>query len=236
MKIAGTIKHSLTHFPGLVSYVILTQGCNFRCNYCFNSDLAVIYEPETSDEQRQTEVLTYLQDNHDKIDAVVVTGGEPTVQADLVDFLIKLRSFDYQVKLETNGSNPKTVNQVVKLGLVDYVAVDIKAPLEIDKYKDIAGNHITVPMMANINKTIRILTHSKIEYEVRTTVIKEKHTFHDLMDICNTLVGCKRFCLQQFNAEVVFDQKFASYGNYTQEHLARMIRGINPEIEQVIFR
>jgi len=220
----------------LVSYVILTQGCNFRCNYCFNSELAVIYEPETSDEQRQTDVLTFLQNNHEKIDAVVVTGGEPTVQTDLVDFLVHLRRFDYQVKLETNGSNPKTINQIVNLGLVDYVAVDIKAPLEIDKYKDIAGNHITVPMMANINKTIRILTHSKIEYEVRTTVIKEKHTFHDLMDICNTLVGCKRFCLQQFNAEVVFDQKFASYGNYTQEHLARMIRGINPEIEQVIFR
>jgi len=236
MKIAGTIRNSLTHFPGLISYVILTQGCNFRCNYCFNPELATIFEPEINDQERIVEIFDYLENHQHKIDAVVVTGGEPTIQNDLVNFMINLRKLDYQVKLETNGSNPKTISEIINLGLVDYVAVDIKAPLEIDKYKEIAGDHITVPIMANINKTIRILTHSKMDYEIRTTVIKEKHSFHDIMDICNTLVGCKRFCLQQFNAEVVFDQKFSSYGNYTEEQLSRMIKGINPEIEQVIFR
>ena len=95
---------------------------------------------------------------------------------------------------------------------------------------------ITVPIMGNINKTIRILTHSKVDYEVRTTIIMEKHSFHDIMDICNTLIGCKRFCLQKFDSEIVFDEKFSSYGNYSEEQMARMIRGINPEIEEVIFK
>jgi pyruvate formate lyase activating enzyme len=235
MKIAGIIKESLTHYPGLVSFVVITQGCNFRCNYCYSPELATIYGPEASDEEKISEVFTTLREkNH--IEAVVVTGGEPTIQHDLVSFLMKLRGLDLQVKLETNGSNPKMISDIVNLGLTDYVAVDIKAPLEIEKYKDIAGSQMTVQLMANINKTIRVLTHSKMDYEVRTTVIREKHSFHDLMDICNTLVGCKRFCLQQFNAEVVFDEKFSSYGNYTEEQLTRMIRGINPEIEQVIFR
>ena len=236
MKIAGISQNSLTHYPGLVSYVIYTQGCNFRCNYCFNPELATIYGEDITDEERINEVFAYLENGHDKTDAVVVTGGEPTVQKDLIDFLVRLRKLDYHIRLETNGSNTKTISKIVDLGLVDYIAVDIKAPFDIEKYKEIAGDMITVPIMGNINKTIRILTHSKIDYEVRTTIIKEKHSFHDIMDICNSLVGCKRFCLQKFNAEVVFDEKFSSYGNYSEEHLSRMIRGINPEIEQVIFR
>ena len=236
MKIAGISQKSLTHYPGLVSFVIYTQGCNFRCNYCFNPDLATIYQEDVTDEQKLTEIFGYLQNGHSDTDAVVVTGGEPTVQKDLVNFLIKLRKLDYQIKLETNGSNPKMISHIIDLGLVDYIAVDIKAPFEIDKYKEVAGENITVPIMANINKTIRILTHSKVDYEVRTTIIKEKHSFHDIMDICNTLIGCKRFCLQKFNSEVVFDEKFSSYGNYSEEQMARMIRGINPEIEEVIFR
>ena len=236
MKIAGISKESLTHYPGLVSFVIFTQGCNFRCNYCFNPELATIYSEDVTDEQKLAEIFGYLQKGHSDFDAVVVTGGEPTVQNDLVNFLIQLRKLDYQIRLETNGSNPKMISQIINLGLVDYVAVDIKAPFEIDKYKEIAGDNITVPIMANINKTIRILTHSKVDYEVRTTIIKEKHSFHDIMDICNTLIGCKRFCLQKFNSEVVFDQKFSSYGNYSEQQMTRMIRGINPEIEEVIFR
>jgi pyruvate formate lyase activating enzyme len=236
MKIAGISQKSLTHYPGLVSYVIYTQGCNFRCNYCFNPELATIYGEDVTDEQKMSEIFGYLEGGHSEIDAVVVTGGEPTVQKDLVNFLVKLRKLDYQIKLESNGSNPKMISQIVDLGLVDYIAVDIKAPFEIDKYKEIAGETITVPILGNINKTIRILTHSKVDYEVRTTIIKEKHSFHDIMDICNTLIGCKRFCLQKFNSEVVFDQKFSSYGNYSEDQMARMIRGINPEIEEVIFR
>ena len=236
MKIAGISQKSLTHYPGLVSYVIYTQGCNFRCNYCFNPELATMYGEDVTDEEKLNDVFTYLQQAHEQTDAVVITGGEPTVQHDLVDFLVKLRKLDYQIKLETNGSNPKIIARIIELGLADYIAVDIKAPFEIDKYKEIAGNTITVPIIANVNKTIRILTHSKVDYEVRTTIIKEKHSFHDIMDICNTLIGCKRFCLQKFDSEVVFDEKFSSYGNYSEQELARMIRGINPEIEEVIFR
>ncbi len=236
MKIAGIIPKSLTHYPGLVSYVVITHGCNFKCNYCYQRGVATIYEPGLSDEEINTQIITHLETNKDHLDAVVITGGEPTIQKDLLDFLVLLRKLDFQVKLETNGSNPKMISEAVNMGLVDYIAVDIKAPFDIEKYKGIAGSEITVPIMANINKTIRILTHSKMDYEVRTTVIKEKHSFHDLMDICNSLVGCKRFCLQQFDAEVVFDEKFSSYGNYTEEQMTRMIRGINPEIEQVIFR
>ncbi|HLF35110.1 MAG TPA: anaerobic ribonucleoside-triphosphate reductase activating protein [Cyclobacteriaceae bacterium] len=236
MKIAGIIPKSLTHYPGLVSFVLITHGCNFSCKYCFNREFATIYPAEFDNETKLAEIFAQLENGRDQIDAVVITGGEPTIQPDLLEFLARLRQLDFQIKLETNGSNPKMIAGAINLGLVDFIAVDIKAPFDIDKYKDIAGNQITIPIIANINKTIRILTHSKMDYEVRTTVIKEKHSFHDLMDICNSLVGCKRFCLQHFDSEVVFDEKFSSFGNYTQEELTRMIRGINPEIEEVIFR
>ena len=236
MKVAGIIEESKSHHPGALSYVILTQGCNFKCHYCYNSPSARLFDPEEVSDSKIDEILSYLEENKEKYEAVVVTGGEPTLHKNLPDVLKKIKEMGLIVRLETNGSHPKVLSQLVSNGLVDYVAMDVKAPLAEDKYKDIAGVTISTSQLGKINQSIRILTHSKVEYEIRTTLIKQKHSFHDILDICNTIVGCKRYCLQDFDADIAHDKTYNSFSGYDQKELERMIKAINPEIKEVIFK
>ncbi len=236
MKVAGIIEESKNHHPGALAYVILTQGCNFKCHYCYNSPSARIFDNEEVSDTKIDDILSFLEVNKKKYGAVVISGGEPTMHKDLPEVIKKIKSFGLQVRLETNGTNPKILSQIVGEGLVDYVAMDIKAPLETDKYKDIAGVSISTSQLGKINKSIRILTRSNVEYEVRTTLIKQKHSFHDILDICNTIVGCKRYCLQEFDADIAFDKTYNTFSGYDQRELERLIKAINPEIKEVIFK
>jgi len=236
MKVAGIIEESNSHHPGTLSYVIYTQGCNFKCHYCYNSPSARFFDPEDITDTKIDEILDYLAENKEKYGAVVVSGGEPTMHSDLPDVLAKIKTMGFTVRLETNGTYPKMLSTVVRDRLVDYVAMDIKAPLETDKYKEIAGVTISTSQLGKINQSIRILTRSKLEYEIRTTLIKQKHSFHDILDICNTIVGCKRYCLQEFNAEIAYDKTYNTFSAYTPKELERMIKAINPEIKEVIFK
>ena len=222
MKVAGIIEESKSHHPGALSYVIITQGCNFKCHYCYNSPSARIFDPEEVSDSKIDEILLYLEENKEKYEAVVVTGGEPTLHKNLPDVLKKIKAMGLIVRLETNGSHPKVLSQ--------------KAPLAKDKYKDIAGITISTSQLGKINQSIRILTRSKVEYEIRTTLIKQKHSFHDILDICNTIVGCKRYCLQDFDADIAHDKTYNSFSGYDQKELERMIKAINPEIKEVIFK
>lgn len=236
MKVAGIIEESKNHHPGGLAYVILTQGCNFKCHYCYNSPSARIFDDEDVSDTKIDDILSFLEVNKKKYGAVVITGGEPTMHKDLPDVMKKIKSLGLQVRLETNGTNPKILSQIVSEGLVDYVAMDIKAPLETEKYKDIAGVSISTSQLGKINKSIRILTRSNVEYEVRTTLIKQKHSFHDILDICNTIVGCKRYCLQEFDADIAYDKTYNTFSGYDQKELERLIKAINPEIKEVIFK
>ena len=236
MKVAGIIEESKNHHPGTLAYVILTQGCNFKCHYCYNSPSARIFDNEDASDTKIDEILSFLEKNKKKYGAVVISGGEPTMHKDLPDVMKKIKSLNLQVRLETNGTNPRILSEIVREGLVDYVAMDIKAPLETDKYKDIAGVSISTSQLGKINKSIRILTRSNVEYEVRTTLIKQKHSFHDILDICNTIVGCKRYCLQEFDADIAYDKTYNTFTGYDQKELERLIKAINPEIKEVIFK
>ena len=155
---------------------------------------------------------------------------------DLPEVLAKIKAMGLTIRLETNGTYPKMLSNIVSNKLVDYVAMDIKAPLETDKYKDIVGVNISTSLLGKINKSIRILTRSKIDYEIRTTLIRQKHSFHDILDICNTIVGCKRYCLQEFNADIAYDKTYNRFSAYSPKELERMIKAINPEIKEVIFK
>ena len=236
MKVAGIIEESKNHHPGALAYVILTQGCNFKCHYCYNSPSARIFDDGELSDNKIDEILTFLDENKEKYGAVVISGGEPTMHKDLPEVMKKIKSLDLQVRLETNGTNPKILSQIGGEGLVDYVAMDIKAPLEKEKYKNIAGVSISTSQLGKINKSIRILTRSNVEYEVRTTLIKQKHSFHDILDICNTIVGCKRYCLQEVDADIAYDKTYNTFSGYDQKELERLIKAINPEIKEVVFK
>ena len=236
MDVAGIIEKSTEHYPGAVSFVIFTQGCNFRCPYCFNPEMARFYDENENHNKRLDEVHAKLEKNRDQYDAVVISGGEPTIHKGLPDFMARIKKLGLAIKLETNGTNPRMLSKLIKLGLVDYIALDVKAPLEENKYKEISGVSIAMDTLGKINQSIRILSRSGIDYEIRTTLIKEKHSFHDILDICETIVGCKRYCLQEFKSDIVFDETYNKYSSYPVDKLERMIKAINPEIKEVFFK
>jgi len=236
MKIAGIIEKSLDHYPGTIAFVIFTQGCNFRCPYCFNPEMARFYDENENFDERVNEILEKLKKSKDIYDAVVISGGEPTINKELPAVLSKIKKLGLAIRLETNGTNPKMLSNIINLGLVDYVALDVKAPLQLNKYQDITGVSISTPTLGKINQSIRILSKSGVDYEIRTTLIKEKHSFHDILDICETIVGCKRYCLQEFKSDIVFDETYNKYSSYPVDKLERMIKAINPEIKEVFFK
>lgn len=175
MKIGGFQKHSLIDWDGKLSAVIFTKGCNMRCFYCHNKSLAFPELLGDSDELDENEILKYLSGRRGFLDAVIVGGGEPTVQDDLLLFLAKIKAMGFLIKLDTNGTNPDVIRQALCENLLDYIAMDIKTVLEYDNYLDIS-NGLSIKLFENIKRSVEILKKSGIEYVFRTTLIESIHT------------------------------------------------------------
>lgn len=217
MKIGGFIKNSLIDYPGKIASVVFTQGCNFQCGYCHNPELVL---PEMFKEAiDENYIFNYIKKNKSLLDAVVISGGEPTVQVDLMDFIIKIKSFGLLVKLDTNGTKPGVLNDLIEMNLLDYIAMDIKAPLELKKYQQIVGDFVNFETIDNIKNSIWLILKSHIPYEFRTTTIKQITTKEDIIQICESINGCQNFCLQDFNPEVVLDESFKENNGYSAEVL-----------------
>lgn len=208
MQISGLEKLTVTDFPGFVSCIIFTQGCNFRCPFCQNSDLINNKKGLISLE----EIFDYLKKRKNILDGVVISGGEPTIQPDLKDFILKIKEMKLKVKLDTNGSNYKQLKELIDLKLVDYVAMDIKN--SFNHYNPITG--LEKVNLENIKKSMELLKGSDIDFEFRTTLVKEYHTYEDILDICK-YVGNSKYFLQNFqNSECVLDKNLHGF---TQEEL-----------------
>ena len=189
MIISGFDKLSLTNYPGVVACCIFTNGCGWACGYWQNSTLARGIEYENFTDQ---EVLDFLKKRKGLIDGICISGGEPTVQKDLIDFIRKCKEIGVKVKLDTNGERPKKVQELLDENLLDYIAMDIKKPIE--DYESIAG----IPLnLDNIRKTIDVIHNSGIDHEFRTTIIKEFHTRDDILKIIELTQGDKYF-IQNF--------------------------------------
>jgi pyruvate formate lyase activating enzyme len=194
MKIGGLQKFSLLDYPGELSAIIFTQGCNFRCPYCHNPELVdpVRYSPLLDTEW----VLRFLYKRHKKLSAVVVTGGEPTLQEDLIPFLKLIKAMRYKIKLDTNGSHPDVLQEIGNLGLVDYWAMDIKAPIKL--YKVITRADLE---FGTIEKSMDTIRQSGIEYEFRTTYFDLLLSSADLASMQELLKPGDRFIIQQCRYE-----------------------------------
>lgn len=206
MQIGGLQKLSLIDFPGKVSAVVFTQGCNFRCPYCHNRELVI---PEDFKEPLcEREVLNFLFDRRDKLQGVVITGGEPTLQKGLIPFLKKVKRFGYAVKIDTNASQPNVLKQIISAHLVDFIAVDIKAPLE--RYHKLAGVTVKVD---DIVDSINIILESGVEHLFRTTVVKPLMQEDDLKKITDLISSAQRYILQEFvPRETVLDNSLLDRG------------------------
>lgn len=213
MRIGGLRRVSFIDYPGRIGAVVFTQGCNFRCPYCHNPELAdpARYGP-LLDEQ---EVLSFLDRRKGKLDAVTLTGGEPSIQPDLDLFLEKIKKMGYLTKLDTNGSNPAVLENLIRRKLVDYVAMDVKAPLK--RYGEIASVKVD---SAAIRGSIKLLLESGIEHEFRTTVVRSQLALEDLRAIAKLLGKAGLYVLQPFVSTKAIDETFLSATSYSPEEFA----------------
>lgn len=191
MTINGMQKLTLLDYPGNVACLIFTQGCNFRCPFCHNSGLLDMNNNcEKIDEK---EVFKYLEKRKGLLDGVCISGGEPLLQKDIEDFIRKVKDLGYKVKLDTNGSSPKKLKQLIEDGLIDYVAMDIKNDfLNYDKTAGMCTN------IDNIKKSIEIIENSNIEYEFRTTIVKQFHDVGKLEKIIQYIGPNARYYIQNY--------------------------------------
>jgi len=195
MVFRGWQKTSLNEWPGKVCSVVWTSGCNFRCPFCYNYDL--VLNPEKLPLTKEKEVLDYCKKNKDLLDGVMITGGEPLInkKEDLIRFIKKVKKLGLKVGIETNGTNPKMMEFLIVNDLVDYLTMDVKAPLIQEKYDQMTGVKVD---LKKIRKSIRIIIDSNIESEFRTTVVPGLLNKDDILKIVQAIKGGKKYCLQQF--------------------------------------
>ena len=195
MKIKGFVRNSFIDYPGKIAAVIWTPGCNFRCPFCYNVDL-VLDQPSLPSFS-ETEIMAFLKKEKNFLDGLVITGGEPTLQPDLIDFLIKVKTKNLPVKLDTNGSHPEVLEKLIKQDLISYIALDIKAPLQPEKYSLLSGVDAAScnRFLSNVITTIDLLPDSGLEYELRTTVAPDLLSEDDFLEI-------GRFCKKRRNRDV----------------------------------
>ena len=182
MKIGGLIKFTLIDYPGHVAAIVFTQGCNFRCRYCHNPEL--VYPHLLQDPMPEEDVMAFLRRRKGTLEGVVVTGGEPTLQPDLLRFLADVKALGYLVKLDTNGSKPEVIKAAVEQKLVDFIAMDLKAPLE--KYSLITG---VEHEQHALRQSMDIIRQSGLPYEFRTTYDKEVLTDEDIKAVSDLVQG-----------------------------------------------
>lgn len=190
MKIGGFQKMTVLDYPGKVACTVFTHGCNLRCPFCHNARL-VVRDEDLIDEN---EILSYLNKRRGILDGVCISGGEPTLQGDLFDFMKKVKDLGMLIKLDTNGTCPDKLQYAIDNGLVDYVAMDIKNCRE--EYAKTCG--LSKMDISKIEKSVEILMQSGIDYEFRTTVTKELHTPDDFAKIGQWIKGAKRYYIQSF--------------------------------------
>ncbi len=218
MQIGGFQKTSLIDYPKHLSAIIWTLGCNFRCPFCYNRDLVFGGAPLLPEE----EIINYLKKRRGILEALSISGGEPTLQKDLKQFIKKVKKLDYLVKIDTNGTNPKLLKELLDEGLIDYVAMDIKAPRE--KYSILAGIKVNIK---NIEKSIKVIKEKAPDYEFRTTIVPDLLKRKDIISIANWLNGSKRYILQQFQKPSdLIDKKFNKLKPYKKEFFEKIVKEI----------
>jgi len=216
MIIGGLQKFSLLDYPGRVSAIIFTKGCNFRCQFCYNPMLVWPIEVSKSkyahlkngEQQKvhptinQDELFVFLKSRAGKLDAVVLTGGEPCLQKDLPEFIRKIKALGFLVKLDTNGSHPEVLAKLIKEKLVDYIAMDLKAPE--NKYKEVTGVKAD---FKKIRRSVKLIMRSDRSYEFRTTVVPGLINKDDIAAMGRIIKGADKWYLQNFKSNIALVER-----------------------------
>jgi len=218
MKIGGIQKTSLLDYPDFISAIIWTVGCNFRCPFCYNKDIVLGNVQIIPTD----EVISFLEKRKGMLEGLVITGGEPLMQDDISDFCEKVKKISYLIKIDTNGMYPEKLKELIDKKLIDYVAMDIKAPK--NKYEKLTNIKVNIK---KIEESIKILKNSKIDYEFRTTYVPKLLTKNDVIEIAKWLKGSKKFYLQQFKPNPpLISTKFEDVVPYPKEELIEILEDI----------
>lgn len=218
MIIDGFEKLTLLDYPENIACIIFTRGCNLRCPFCHNSSI-LEFSNETS-KITEKEIFDYLEKRKNILDGVCITGGEPLLQPDIKEFIKKIKNLNLKVKLDTNGTNYLKLKELLDENLLDYVAMDIKNVYE--KYPITTG--IKNLDIENIKKSIALLKKSKVEYEFRTTIVKNFHTFEDIENLCKLVGKDSNYYIQNFiNSDNVLEKNLESFSNEDLEKLKEFL-------------
>jgi len=226
MKIGGLQKLTLIDFPGRLAATVFLTGCNFRCPFCYSSELVLPEKIKKQPKISQEELFEFLKERKKLIDGVVLCGGEPVISKGLISLIKKIKKMGFLVKLDTNGSDPETLKKLINGKLIDYVAMDIKAPKE--KYEKATGVKSDIK---KIQKSIDILREGKVDYEFRSTIVPNLHTKEDVIEMAKWIRGAKKYYLQNFRPEKTINAKFEKIKPYPQEYLIQIQKIISPFFE-----
>jgi pyruvate formate lyase activating enzyme len=244
MQIGGLQKLTLIDYPGKIACTVFLIGCNLRCPWCYSQELVLPEKNKKQPKISEKEFFKFLKERKELLEAVVVCGGEPTLNKDLPEFIKKIKKFGYLVKLDTNGSSPEMLKELIDNRLIDYVAMDIKAPLKSqkpkvksqnynskfkNKYEQATGIKIN---LENIRKSIKIIKNSGgINYEFRTTVVPGIHTKKDILQIARDISPVKKYCLQNFRPEKTIDPSFIKIKPYSDKTLLEIKKRLLKELD-----
>jgi pyruvate formate lyase activating enzyme len=233
MLIAGLERFTLTDYPGKIACTIFLFGCNFRCGYCHNPEL-VLSKPKNSFSKE--EILSFLKKRKDQLEAVCFTGGEPLLTLEK-EFVKKIKELGYLIKIDTNGSNPTRLKEVIKEKLVDFIAMDLKSSDE--KYSEVIGVNADID---KIHESIKIILSSDIEYEFRTTVLKRHHNSDEVEKMCSQFFHIidkkpKKYVLQGFvNQGKLLNSEFDNEPNTEKDYLLELKDIAKTYFEEVEIR
>lgn len=247
MLIGGLQKFTLLDYPGKIAAVVFTLGCNFRCGFCHNPEL-VNSDPSTplrtglrimNSELLEEDVLKFLNSRQGLLEGVVITGGEPTLQADLPEFIRKVKKMGFLVKVDTNGAHPEMIERLNQEKLVDYWAMDIKAPLA--KYQEAVGS--PVDLLA-IKRSIELIKKGRdvppgrlYPYEFRSTLVAGLHTPEDVVEMAKEIAGAELFVLQRFvSREKLVNQDFVGRESLPDEEMKRLARECEKWVKKCVVR
>ncbi len=218
MEFKGLEKNSVIEWPGKIVSVAYVGQCNFRCPYCQNSDL--VFRPDEIPTIEGEEVIEHLVSKRKWIDGLMITGGEPTLHSSLLNFCKKVKAENFDLGVETNGTNPEMLEKLIEENLVDYIGMDLKAPLETEKYEKAIGTSVE-NVIEKIKKCMEILRRSDIDYEYRTTVVPEILELEDLERIAEEIEKDEKYYIQQFNPENTLEERFREIDPYEDEELKK---------------
>lgn len=233
LRFSGVQPFTRLDYPGLLACIAFLPGCNFRCGYCHNPEFVLpdsLMKTQASWVGEQ-DFVSFLERRRGKLDGVVISGGEPTLQPGLPAFIRRVKHMGFKVKLDTNGSRPDVVARLLDEQLLDYVSMDVKTSLE--RYHDLVGPCVDPEA---IRTSIKVIMDRSPEYEFRTTFVREVHGLSDIRQMAELVRGARRYALQRFRPATTLDPVFAGYSPPDDAELQMIADVFRPHVQELIFR